>query len=304
MPGVLQWVLGGNIGEVDKTRAPHCKLADQPKGFLEADFGLLMRDDDALSKQIRADWLLLAERAPSSGDATSSSEAKGGWRGGWRRPCAPAAPLAAAACTWRPGLVPRRRSRGPTRPLSLPPPAAGVYMGEDATFIGCDASQGSTLLVPGAGVGALHAKVGAWAGALSWGACPWCRAAPSSLPAPRPPSPCPSARQVWKQDGSHYIRDLGSVSGTFVNGHRVAPQADVQLRPSDVVEFARQPAPEVFKVKLQHVSLRTDELHGHEYTNMLVGRRQEQVQLAREQQRQQAQAQQAAKRAQPVLSSL
>jgi zeaxanthin epoxidase len=208
MPGVLDWVLGGNIGEVERSRAPHCKLGDQPKGFHESQFGRLMRSDEELVSQTRADWLLLAERTSSSGDACSSTEAK------------------------------------------------GVYISEQPTYIGREASAGCTLLVPDVQVGSKHAK-------------------------------------VWKAGSEYYIRDLNSRNGTYINGHRVEPQTDIKLKPSDVVEFARQPAAEVFKVKLQHVSLRTDELHGYEYTRMLVGRRQEQVQQERD----------AAAQQQPVLSS-
>jgi hypothetical protein len=323
MPSVLQWVLGGNIGQVARTRAPHCKLGDQPKGFSESDFGLLMRDDEQLAATAQADWLLLAERPPSSGDATSTSEAKGAPRR--------AAPGCAAACAaglcscWRaPLLAPPRpclqgrgrcRMPGCARLTRLHPPsppprrrlhrrAAGA--GGQRRVAGRRAHRARHARRRAARQGARRQGLGL--GRLCWRAPrTFCPLRLSLLPARLPTTTSPTthhAAQVWKQGGGYFLRDLGSASGTYVNGHRVAAHADVKLRPLDVVEFARQPAPEAFKVKLQHVSLRTDELHGYEYTSMLVGRRQEQVNAERDAaaaQRQAALQQQ--QRGQPVMSS-
>jgi len=41
--------------------------------------------------------------------------------------------------------------------------------------------------------------------------------------------------------------------------------------PQDLVEFGSHPAPEVFRVKMQHNSLPTGGLNGHAYTLIPVG---------------------------------
>lgn len=83
MPGVLGWVLGGNVGKIEKSRAAHCRLGDQPRAFSEAHFPAFMADDEAITHAIQADWMLLTERLAGSGasdasaDATSTSQVKG-----------------------------------------------------------------------------------------------------------------------------------------------------------------------------------------------------------------------------------
>lgn len=60
MPAVLEWVLGGYKGALDRSgaRPNACRLGDQPKGFDESDFPLFMRDNDALLRASNAEWLL------------------------------------------------------------------------------------------------------------------------------------------------------------------------------------------------------------------------------------------------------
>lgn len=77
MPGVLRWVLGGNMNRVNKSRARQCKLTDKPKGFNESDFPLLMNSDAAIISRLQADWLLINELSPSEGGCDSSTIAKG-----------------------------------------------------------------------------------------------------------------------------------------------------------------------------------------------------------------------------------
>ncbi|KXZ43514.1 hypothetical protein GPECTOR_88g457 [Gonium pectorale] len=84
--------------------------------------------------------------------------------------------------------------------------------------------------------------------------------------------------------GSYFLHDLASGRGTWVNGRRLAEGATVRLRPGDCVEFGRHPSHEVYKVKMQHVTLRSDELQGGAYTTMLVGKIREPKSVAPEQQ--------------------
>lgn len=63
MPTVLGWVLGGNISNLSGARQSFCRLADQPKGFNQADFFTFLKDDDALIRASKASWLLLPATA-------------------------------------------------------------------------------------------------------------------------------------------------------------------------------------------------------------------------------------------------
>jgi zeaxanthin epoxidase len=60
MPAVLDWVLGGYKGNLERSgRAPSCRLEDQPVGFAESDFPIFMKDDEALLKAANATWLIV-----------------------------------------------------------------------------------------------------------------------------------------------------------------------------------------------------------------------------------------------------
>lgn len=59
MPGMFDFVLGGyrdTLAESGWRR--QCRLEDKPQGFNEADFPLLLKDDDALLRAMQAHWLL------------------------------------------------------------------------------------------------------------------------------------------------------------------------------------------------------------------------------------------------------
>jgi len=210
MPGVLGWVLGGNIGNIEKSRQAHCRIADQPHGFSERSFPQFMADDAAIVRAARADWLLLTERRAGSGASDSNARVD-----------------LAADCT-------------------STSEAKGIYIMDDGSFIGGTGS-GSHLVVEDTTVGPRHARV-------------W-RTLASSL---------------GSFDGSvpaynYHVQDLGSNAGTWLNGRQMARGSSASLRPGDMLEFGRSPSQEVFKVKLQHVSLRNTELCGSAFTTLTVG---------------------------------
>eukprot|EP00775_Hariotina_reticulata_P004395 gene4395-4648_t len=73
--------------------------------------------------------------------------------------------------------------------------------------------------------------------------------------------------QVWRDaSGDCWVRELPGTSGTWLNGKKLHVGEQTRLRPQDLLEFGAHPASEVFKVKLQHVSLSTGGLNGHSYT--------------------------------------
>lgn len=67
------------------------------------------------------------------------------------------------------------------------------------------------------------------------------------------------------------LQALASGSGTWVNGKPLAPGHKQRLLPQDTLEFGVHPASEVYRVKMQHVSLATGGLNGHSYTVIPVG---------------------------------
>jgi hypothetical protein len=64
---------------------------------------------------------------------------------------------------------------------------------------------------------------------------------------------------------------LPSSSGTWLNGKPLQPGHKQRLLPQDLLEFGVHPASEVYRVKMQHVSLATGGLNGHSYTVIPVG---------------------------------
>ena len=48
MPGILDWVLGGNEGAVKGDRVLRCSMDERPRGFTESQFKQFMVDDDSL----------------------------------------------------------------------------------------------------------------------------------------------------------------------------------------------------------------------------------------------------------------
>lgn len=79
--------------------------------------------------------------------------------------------------------------------------------------------------------------------------------------------------RVWREGDDHFVQDLGSGKGTWLNKKRLATNFAARIHPSDIIEFGRHPAAEKFKVKLQHTTLRNEDLVGDKYNLMLVGRR-------------------------------
>jgi hypothetical protein len=67
------------------------------------------------------------------------------------------------------------------------------------------------------------------------------------------------------------LQVLPSSSGTWLNGKQLQPGHKQRLLPQDMLEFGAHPASEVYRVKMQHVSLATGGLNGHSYTVIPVG---------------------------------
>jgi zeaxanthin epoxidase len=88
-------------------------------------------------------------------------------------------------------------------------------------------------------------------------------------------SVAPNHARVWRDPatGDHLLQDLGSPSGTYVNGRRMPDGGRVALKPGDVVEFGRSPSAEPFRVRLQHESLCDQGVSGRRYTTMVIGAR-------------------------------
>lgn len=111
----------------------------------------------------------------------------------------------------------------------------GVYIDEAGSVVGREQQAGCSLVVDDVHVSKLHAR-------------------------------------VWKADGKYYLKDLGSRQGTWVNGRQIKANSNLQLHPGDVVEFGRHPSHETYRVKMQHVTLRNNDLSGFGYTTMIVGK--------------------------------
>ena len=71
MPGMFDFVLGGfknTLAGAGWRR--QCRIEDKPQGFDQADFGLLLEDDDALLRAMQADWLLQDASLTNSQEGT------------------------------------------------------------------------------------------------------------------------------------------------------------------------------------------------------------------------------------------
>ncbi|KAF6258370.1 zeaxanthin epoxidase precursor [Scenedesmus sp. NREL 46B-D3] len=78
--------------------------------------------------------------------------------------------------------------------------------------------------------------------------------------------------RAWRDEqGDCYLEVLPSSTGTWVNGKPLQPGHKQRLLPQDMLEFGAHPASEVFRVKMQHLSLATGGLNGHSYTVIPVG---------------------------------
>lgn len=214
MPGVLNWVLGGNVAKTDGSRTSSCRLGDKPKAFGEPEFATFMGDDEAIVRSSHADWLLVSERDSAGAEAAASG---------------------ADACSTS--------------------QVKGIYIRDAPTTVGRASPSPSSSLI-GLVVDDMHAAE--------------------------------QHARVWRDpSGQHLLKDMGSRAGTWVNGRQLASGASVQLWPGDLVEFGRHPSLEVFKVKMQHVTLRNDDLQGHQYNTLVVGKPREPLEPLPEQQKEQ-----------------
>eukprot|EP00798_Chlamydomonas_sp_ICE-L_P013206 gene13206-19041_t len=87
-----------------------------------------------------------------------------------------------------------------------------------------------------------------------------------------------SHARVWKvADGEYMVQDLASEHGTFMNGKKLASNLAVRVKPGDVLSFGgaslAEGASEIYKIKLQHVTLRTEGLRGKQFNTLLVGQK-------------------------------
>jgi zeaxanthin epoxidase len=235
MPLVLEWVLGGNCAALERARVPACRLSDAPRGFSPRELREeLMRDDGALLRRTRARWLLLAERAPSGAGADPTSTTD----------------VKGVEIDAGEGAVVGRSADAAAAAVGgLPPVAAAASASAaDAAADAADARSPSSSSSSFAAAAALCVDDAAVA---------------------------PSHARVWRDPstGDRMLQDLGSPSGTFVNGRRLGEGARAALRPGDVVEFGRSPSAEPFRVRLLHESLCEQGVSGQRYTTMVIGAR-------------------------------
>lgn len=241
MPHVLGWVLGGNVAHLERSRRSQCRIADQPHAFSESQFPRFMVDDESVTRATttNADWLLVAQREASSFSSSFSSR------------------------------VDVNADSTSTSEVK------GLYIRDRPAVVGGGhgASDGSDLVAAGPGVAPSKRYARVWRESVMDDAVA-------------------SGRSF-----DHFIQDMttaakskGEREGTWLNGRRLAPGEKTKLKPGDAVAFGRggevtgavggssavvfrDSNVEVFRVKLQHVSLRNEALQGSEYTTLLVGQK-------------------------------
>lgn len=64
--------------------------------------------------------------------------------------------------------------------------------------------------------------------------------------------------RVFKSDTDYIIEGLSTESKTYINGEPLSPGRKIGLKPGDVLEFGSSPSSLAYKVKLRHISQRTD----------------------------------------------
>ena len=124
--------------------------------------------------------------------------------------------------------------------------AKGAYLSAEREVIVCGAASAAAAAGPGSGAGADALLV----------------VDDASVAADR-------HARAWRDtaSGDHFLQHLaGDAAGTWVNGRRLGAAETVRLMPGDRVEFGCSPAPEVFKVKMQHESLFSPSLSGSGYS--------------------------------------
>lgn len=195
------------------------------------DFQLFLRDDNALAERSNADWLLIAER-PAPAAAPSPREPALAIVG---RGAATPAKLAVAAA--------QAASASSAKRFGLPPSEyKGVYLNvgdraDSVTLIG--RSSDCHVVLEGNKAAERHARI----------------------------VPCGNKGGYQR----YMLEDLGSSSGTWVNGLKVERGAQKLLHAGDVLEFGTHPAHEAFTLKLQHHTYRTDEVRGDVYKRISKG---------------------------------
>lgn len=67
-------------------------------------------------------------------------------------------------------------------------------------------------------------------------------------------APTAAARhaEFTKEDGHHYVRDLGTTAGTWLNEKRMEAGAKKRLRPGDILEFGQPGTGLRYKIKMYH----------------------------------------------------
>lgn len=63
---------------------------------------------------------------------------------------------------------------------------------------------------------------------------------------------------MLKSETEYTIESLSAEGRTYVNGDLLSPGTKMVLKPGDVLEFGNSPSSQPYKVKLRHVSQRTD----------------------------------------------
>ncbi|KAF5841514.1 hypothetical protein DUNSADRAFT_12442 [Dunaliella salina] len=242
MPSVLEWVLGGNTNKLTPTRAPQCRLSDRPRSFQESEFPLLMNDDEELERRANADWLLVAERSASGASSSSSSsssstaaaqggsQAQGSAQQLWCGDAMPSSPSNSPATSLFKGIyinLATRNEEGSSSSSSSSSHESRAQSQAGASssvLVGSD--RNCSLVVEGGGVAPRHASL------------------------------------IHEGSSRYAVQDLGSGSGTWVNGRLLPSRARAALHPGDTLEFGSHPAPEAFTVKLQHRNYRTAQVTG------------------------------------------
>jgi pSer/pThr/pTyr-binding forkhead associated (FHA) protein len=71
---------------------------------------------------------------------------------------------------------------------------------------------------------------------------------------PPPPQAAERHAEFTKEDGHHYVCDLGTPSGTWLNDKRVDAGSKRMLRPGDILEFGQPGSGLRYKIKVGTVS--------------------------------------------------
>lgn len=243
MPAILSWVLGGNTSNVKaEDRPAQCNLEDKPRGFDEKDFPLFMRDNDALLAATHAHWLLVPQVPVASAAAASSSSG--------HHQFGTASSFSSHAAHHHQQQQLHHHQAGhasaSSRPSMQLPPILMDLAGQrhEAGEVGFTIGRGAGchLVAELPGVADKHASI------------------------------------EFGSKNTHWVKDLSSGLGTWVNGKRLADGGSAKIVPGDLITLGGNPGSGVvhsflhggqasgshshaaagsgvsFKVKLQHGS--------------------------------------------------